>query len=319
MSQPIGAHLAAPVPHGRTARRLTWEFLPPALRGQIESRLGAAVVDHESQGAGFTPGFASVLTGSDGSQVFVKAASRVAQAPFAAAYAEEGRMLTLLGDRIPAPRLLWTIDEDWVVLGIEAVTGRPPARPWTDDDLSRSLDLAEQIATATTSLPDGLRLQPVHLDQPPLLTGWETVRTLNPHWPHLEEAADLAARLPDLRGNDRFCHTDLRDDNILLTSDGRALACDWNWPALGPAWLDLVTLLVSAHGDGRDAEQELAQRELTRDVDPDDIDCWLAALSGFMLEARERESPSSSPYLQTHTFWFAEAAWGWLAQRRGWS
>ena len=121
--------------------------------------------------------------------------------------------------------------------------------------------------------------------------------------------------MPD--GN-RFVHSDLRDDNILVCDDGRTLACDWNWPGLGPVWLDLITLLASAHGDGVPVADHIATHPLTRDVVPGHIDAWLAALCGFMLEARERPSPQSSPYLQTHAFWYAEAAWGLLAERRGW-
>ncbi|RYE75792.1 MAG: hypothetical protein EOO74_09480, partial [Myxococcales bacterium] len=302
MSLPIGATYSAPVPHGRTARRLTWEFLPPGLRQQIEQRLGSPVASHASQDAGFTPGFASLLTGTDGSQVFVKAASRVAQAPFAAAYAEEGRKLRLLDGVVPAPRLLWSLDDEWVVLGIEAVPHHRPQRPWVEDELVRALDAVEEIADRTTEVPAGLRLTRVYDDQPQLLTGWQTVAALEPDWPHLTESAALARSLSDVPA-DRFVHADLRDDNILLADDGRTLVCDWNWPGLGPAWLDLVTLLVIAHGDGIDAEAHLAARALTRDVPPEHVDAWLAAIAGFMMEMRERPSPSSSPYLQTHTFW----------------
>ncbi len=318
MNQPVGASYVAPVPHGRTARRLTWTFLPPALRERIASRLGSPVVEHESQDAGFTPGFASILTGADGSQVFVKAASRVAQKPFAAAYAEEGRKMRILGTAVPAPSLLWSIDDDWVVLGYEAIASRRPARPWTESDLARAISLAQEIADATVTVPPGLRLRPVHLEQPRLLTGWESTKELNPDWPHLDEAAHLARTLPDVPDGNRFVHSDLRDDNILVCDDGRTLACDWNWPGLGPVWLDLITLLASAHGDGVPVADHIATHPLTRDVVPGHIDAWLAALCGFMLEARERPSPQSSPYLQTHAFWYAEAAWGLLAERRGW-
>jgi len=94
------------VPHGRTARRLEWAHLPPQVRALVEERLGSSVVRAESQGSGFTPGFASRLTAEDGSRLFLKAASRKAQAPFAEAYAEEARKIALLPDEIPAPRLL---------------------------------------------------------------------------------------------------------------------------------------------------------------------------------------------------------------------
>ena len=54
------------VPHGRTARRLEWAHLPPQVRTLVETRLGSPVVRAESQGSGFTPGFASRLTAADG-------------------------------------------------------------------------------------------------------------------------------------------------------------------------------------------------------------------------------------------------------------
>lgn len=314
---PVGTAGVAGVPHGRTASRLDWRFLPREVRALIEDELGAPVVGAVSQDGGFTPGFASVLTGANGARSFVKAASRAAQADIAAGYAEEARKLSLLPDDLPAPQLEWfSKDESWVVLGFEAVEARAPRRPWRPADLDRALDLAEAIVTATRTIPAGLDLNPLYVDLPPLLTGWNDAPT---SWPHRAEAAELAATVPGITDNGHLVHADLRDDNVLLTSDGRALACDWNWPALGPAWQDTVDLLVGAHGDGLDADAVLAGRALTADVDPDEIDAWLAAVCGFMLSARRRPSPMNSPHLQTHTTWYAEAAWSWLAQRRGWS
>lgn len=307
---------AAPVPHGRTAQRLQWRFLPPALRDRIESELGSPVVDAASQDGGFTPGFASVLTGEDGARLFVKAASRGAQREIAASYAEEARKLRILGDAVPSPRLHWVLDEGgWVVLGFEAVPSRTPRRPWRPAELERALDLATTISQATVEVPEGLGLSPLVEDLPPLLTGWETVPE---SWPHHAEAAALASAFAQVPA-DRFVHADLRDDNVLLTDDGRALACDWNWPALGPVWIDAVVLMASAHGDGLDAEALLAAHPLTRGVEPEAVDSWLAALCGFMLGARTRAVPTNSPHLRTHAEWYAAALWSWLEQRRKWS
>jgi Phosphotransferase enzyme family len=313
---PVGTAGAAPVPHGHTAVRLGWRFLPPDVRSLVEGHLGGPVVDAVSRDGGFTPGFASVLTTSDGSRGFVKAANRAAQAEIAASYAEEARKLAVLGDHIPAPRLRWVHDDDaWVVLGFEAVDARQPRRPWRPAELDRALDLAEAIADATADAPAELDLKPLVEDVPRLVTGWADVPTT---WPHHDEAAALA-RSMSTRPAEHFVHCDLRDDNILLAGDGRTLACDWNWPALGPVWQDTVDLLISAHGDGLDVEPVLAARPLTRDADPEHVDAWIAATCGFMLSARNRPSPTSSPHLRTHSDWYAEAAWSWLAQRRAWS
>ncbi|MGN6252170.1 MAG: phosphotransferase family protein [Marmoricola sp.] len=307
-----------PPPRGRTAQRLTWRFLPPALRREVEQRLGAPVVEDASCDAGFTPGFASVLTTATGDRVFLKAANSTAQRPFAEAYAQEAKVVTALAGRIPSPRLRWSLEGDWVVLAYDAVAGDTPQRPWEGGELDRSLALAEDIARATEQVPSALRLRPLVEDLPLLVTGWDQVLRLDPDRPHAKEAAALARRFSTLPA-DRFVHADLRDDNVLLLDDGRALACDWNWPALAPPWIDAVTLLASAHGDGLDAEALLGRRALTRDVPGEDVDAWLAALCGFMLHAAGQPRRRNSPYLQQHARWYAEATWGWLAARRGWA
>ena len=307
------------VPHGRTARRLEWTHLPPQVRGLVERRLGSPVVTAESQGSGFTPGFASVLTAEDGSRLFVKAASRKAQGPFAEAYAEEARKIALLPDDLPAPRLLWThLDDLWVVLAFEHVDGRPPRRPWRPAELDACLDTLARTAEVTRPALPGLGLRPLTEELPGLVGGWEHVARTDPGWPHLDEVRALVAEHAHHPVADSFVHSDARDDNFLVTADGTALLCDWNWPALGPVWLDAVWLLVSAHGDGLDADAVLARHPLTREADPDQVDGWLAMLCGFMLEGRDRPVPPTSPYLRVHARWWSEAAWSWLAQRRGW-
>ena len=92
-----------PAPAGKTARRLEWPFLPPNLRAYIERKCGSPVVEAESQGAGYTPGFASVLTCEDGSRHFVKAASVKAQRIFAVSYREEARKLAALPESVASP------------------------------------------------------------------------------------------------------------------------------------------------------------------------------------------------------------------------
>jgi hypothetical protein len=313
---PVGTSATPGVPHGKTAMRLEWKFLPREVRALVEDRLSGPVVSAASQGGGYTPGFASVLTTAAGARVFVKAANKAAQREIAASYAEEGRKLMILDGTVPAPRLLWNHEDDgWVVLGIEAVEAAQPRRPWQPAELDRALDLAEEIAESTRHAPAELRLQPIVTDLPALVTGWDQV---SPRWPHRDDAARLAGEFAALPDADRFVHSDLRDDNILFAADGRTLACDWNWPALGPAWIDLVVLLVSAHGDGVDVEPYLRGRDLVRDAAPEAIDTWLAALCGFMLSSRTRPVPTSSPHVRTHASWYAEAAWAWLAARRGW-
>lgn len=310
----------AQVPHGHTARRLEWQHLHPDVRRVVEHRLGSPVRETRSMGAGFTPGFASVVEGEDGNRLFVKAASKVAQRRIAASYGEEARKRALLPATLPAPQLLWVEDTaGWVVLATEYVDGTSPSRPWRADELDRCLDALTTVAEATEVIPPGLDLLPLHEDLPALSTGWDDVAEELPAWPHLEEVRELAHSYAELPDAEHLVHADARDDNFILTRDGRALLCDWDWPALGPVWQDVVDLLVTAHGDGHDADKLLAEHPNAAGADPEHVDAWLAALCGYMVQADFHPVPASSPFLGVHRRWWAAATWSWLSQRRGWS
>ncbi|KQW52524.1 hypothetical protein ASC77_24415 [Nocardioides sp. Root1257] len=318
---------AAPVPttipHGRTARRLEWSHLPPQIRALISRRCGSPVVDAASQGAGFTPGFASVLTCEDGSRHFVKAASVRAQRMFAEAYREEARKLALLPPTAPAPRLLWSLaDEDWVVLGIEHVDSRPPRRPWQVADLAACLAMTEQMADGLTPAPAGVDGESFVAEFADWPAYWEKVRADLPDLPglaeHLDDAAALAARFAEVADGTTLVHTDIRDDNLLLAADGRVLLCDWNWPVVGAAWLDTVFLMIGPRGDGLDVDAVLAAAPLTRDLPAESIDVVIALVTGYFLMSAAQPVPPTSPYIRDAQRWQGEVCWRWLAERRGW-
>ncbi len=306
-----------PLPYGATTRRLDWMLLPPHIRRLVEDRFGTTVVDWESAGAGYTPGCATALLGANGRRMFLKAASKRAQRPFAEAYAAEAAQLRELPSGLPVPGLLWTHEDDlWVLLALEHVEHRNPVRPWSPDELDRCLDTLEVLAQSLTPPPVVLATYADELADEARC--WEHVRRTVPAWPHLDEAEELAARVPTATAGNTLVHTDARDDNFLLAADGRTLLCDWNWPTRGAAWIDTVTLLIGPSGDGLDVDRVLAERSLTRHVAADDIDALLALLAGFFLERRDAPVPNSSPYLRRHQAWFAQATWSWLARRRGW-
>lgn len=307
------------IPHGRTANRLEWPLLPPHVRSMIERHCGSPVVSAETQGAGFTPGFASVLTCLDGSRHFVKAASTKAQRMFAESYRTEARKLGAMPPGLPAPRLLWTHDaDDWMVMGLEYVEAHCPARPWRAPDLEAALDMLEATADTLTPPPDGLELDTFEAEFADFPGYWEHVRTTRPGLPHLEEAAALAARYAEVVGGTTVVHTDVRDDNILLCTDGRTLMCDWNWPVAGAAWLDTLLLLIGPCGDDLDVEQVLATRRLTRDVPAEHIDIVLALVAGYFFRQCDEPVPFTSPYIREAQRWQADVVWAWLGERRGW-
>ena len=307
-----------PGPVGRTARRLEWAFLPPTLRSEIERRCGAPVVEAISQGAGYTPGFASVLVCDDGSRHFVKAASVKAQRMFAEAYREEARKLAVLPASVPAPRLLWTIEHDWVVLGIEHVDARPPHRPWQQADLDGCLDSLEQVAAALTPAPAALNLSGFGEEFASFPAFWRHVAATRPDLPHLDDAALLASRYADVTGGDTVVHTDLRDDNALIDREDRVWFCDWNFPVIGADWLDSLLMLIGPRGDGLDVDAAIAARPLLRDVPTDAVDAVLALVTGYFWKSADDPVPSTSPHIRDHQRWQGDVCWTWLAERRGW-
>ena len=308
-----------PGPVGRTARRLTWPFLPAPLRAAIERECGSPVREALSRDAGFTPGFASVLLCEDGSRHFVKAASVKAQRLFAEAYREEARKLAALPASVPAPRLLWTIERDWVVLGIEYVDARNPHRPWRRDDLDACLDSLEQVAAELTPAPELLALDTFAEEFAAFPAYWEHVAATRPGLPHLAEAAGLAGRYPEVTAGGTVVHTDVRDDNALLDPHGRAWFCDWNFPVLGAEWLDSLLMLIGPRGDGLAVDDVIARRPLLRDVPDEAVDVVLALVTGYFLKSADDPAPATSPHLRDHQRWQGEVCWEWLCERRGWA
>lgn len=308
------------VPHGRTARRLEWQFLPPHVRALVEVQCGSPVVSAVSQGAGFTPGFASVLLCEDGTSHFVKAASTKAQRMIAESYREEARKLGALPTGVPAPAFLWSHDaDDWVVLGLEYVEARNPHRPWTPADLVAALDMLAETAAVLTPPPPELALDDFATEFADLPGYWEHIRDTRPDLPHLEDAAALAERFADVAAGSTLVHTDVRDDNILIRPDGSALMCDWNWPVVGAAWMDTLFLMIGPRGDGLDVDAVLAERSLTRDVASEHIDVILALLVGYFFRQADEPVPPTSPHLRDHQRWQGDVVWDWLCERRGWS
>jgi len=307
-----------PVPIGATALRPAWDELPPEVRERVEQRLGSRVIDSISQNSGYTPGFASRLTLADGRRVFVKAADDATRAPFAASYREEIRKLQGLPAGVPAPRLRWSQDADgWVVLCLDDVAGRPPHRPWRREELSHTVATVTAMAQALTPAPKGLVLPSWRDELADVPAYWDRLHPAGLVAEHGEEIRALAQAGLDVGGN-TLVHCDLRDDNLLIDTAGRVWICDWNWPVLGAPWIDLLTLLVSARGDGFDVERILKGSPLTRGVDAGHIDAVLALLAVYFLGVKGDPVPKTSPWLRLHQRWYADVVCDWLAERRGW-
>jgi hypothetical protein len=310
-----------------TARRPRWEQLPTEVRSFVEDAAGAPVVAAESAGTGFTPGFASRLDLADERRIFVKAASSADDTlhgwPLSDAYREEVRKLAALPPGIGAPPVLWHCDVEiaglqWIIAGFQYVDGTPPRRPWRSDQLRLVLDKLTAVAEALTFVPLEIGLQPISTE---LVAGYadrlSAVRSRSGDSEWLRAVYMLCDDAPELTAGCSVVHLDLRDDNILIGADRHVWFVDWNWPAVGAPWLDLVCVLLSARGDGIDVDLLLAQHPLTCDVPPRSIDSLLAVLWSFWAVAVEKPTPASSPFLRIHQRWYLDVTEDWLRDRLG--
>jgi hypothetical protein len=313
------------VPVRSTAMRTTWPQLPQPVRDLVELAAGHRVVGAWSAGTGFTPGFASRLDLADGSRLFVKAASSADDEengwPLSDAYREEARKLAALPAGLGAPRLLWARDAElddqrWMVLGLEYIDGTPPRRPWRSDQLQRVLDKIAATAPARARVPSGLELGQVRDEIVEGVTSrLAEIGALGPPEPFFSQVTRLSLQGAHWLDGDSLVHLDLRDDNILLDRDQEVWFVDWNWPARGAPWIDLVCLLISASGDGIDADSLLDTHPLTHDLEPEAVDSLLALLWAFWEVGRFKDVPKNSPHLRNHQIWYADATAAWLRAR----
>ena len=314
------------VPFGATAARPTWDALPSEVRARIEGRAGSPVLQAISQGSGFTSGFASRLLLADGTRLFVKAASFELSPVAHPSYVHEAAVVAALLDAVPAPRVRWVEHVGtWVVLGIDDVEAASPQRPWIAGELDLVLAALTELAEALTPVPTSLGIITDLSDYDDEMSFWRkrsagdegaAARGLPPEWSaRVDELAALEAEWVVLCSGDTAAHFDLRDDNVLITADGDVLVCDWNWLTRGACWLDLAALLVSAHGDGYDADALWRSHPLSAGVPDRALDSFLVALSGLFVEYAAHGQDERSPWLRAHQAWWRDASLSWLRLR----
>ena len=248
----------------------------------------------------------------------MKAASLKAQRMFAEAYREEARKLAALPEAAPAPPLLWSLEvDDWFALSTEYVEARAPAPALAEPaSCGAAWTCSSRRPPVLTPPPAGLDLPPAAEEFAGWPAYWDHLRATRPDLPHLDEAAALAARYVEAVAGDTLVHTDIRDDNLLLASDGRVLLCDWNWPTVGAAWLDSLFLLIGPRGDGLDVAAVIAGHPLLSAVEDEAIDIVLALVTGYFLKSAGDPVPPTSPFLRHVQRWQGEVCWDWLCERR---
>jgi hypothetical protein len=322
-----------PFAYDATAVRPSWSSLAGDLRAAIEARLESPVVAARTAGAGFTSGFAALLTTAAGDRVFVKAARSADQRHLCDWYAHEALVTAALPAAVRAPRPLWTLaTPDFFVLCAEAVDGHTPGLPWSPAELAATLDAWAEAAAALADPPAAL----LDLNLPALAPmvaeefgGWRWIAQgrvelpsgAEPARPRLAALAALEASAPSLvtTTGPQLTHCDLRLDNVIVDGAGQAWLCDWNWLCHGPAWFDTAVLLITAYADGLDADRLWSTHPTAATAPAGALDAALAALSGYFLTRSAAPPNDAAPSVRAHQRWHGEVALSWLAARQSWT
>jgi aminoglycoside phosphotransferase (APT) family kinase protein len=305
------------------SRRIDWTRLPADVATAVEQLLGGPIVAAVSQPGGFSEGLAARVRLADGRRAFVKAAS-VRTAPAAASFhRREAAITRRLPAGAPVPRLLGSFHTgDWVALAFEEIDGCLPTLPWRPDDLDRVLAAATEVAELMTPSPVDAGLL-----APPRLGGWEAIAAdatassrlaaLAP-WAarHLDRLVRLDQNAASALAGQSLLHGDLYPFNILLAGQ-RVVFVDWPHAWIGNAGCDVLTVLSSASIGGVDPGPLARRHPLTRDLQAEQVDAFLAAHAGFLLRLATSAGRGGDPRLLETATALGLASLRWLKQRYG--
>ena len=304
--------------------RVAWENVPAGVRAAVEELCGAPVVAARTQPGGFSPGVAARLRCADGTGWFVKAVSAEANPDSPRLHRREGQNLAALDQvisarRLPIPRLRGTVHLDpWFALVLDDVDGRHPGRPWRTAELRQVLAALDRLAEALTPAPISVpAIAELFAED---FTGWRTLarssgrERLDP-WSraHLGELAALESSWAEHAAGDTLLHTDIRADNLLLTSRG-VMVVDWPHACRGAALVDLLVLAPSvAMQGGPELADLLGMSTAGQRARPQSVAALLCALAGYFTRQALRPPPTGLPTVRAFQAAQGEVTRHWLA------
>jgi aminoglycoside phosphotransferase (APT) family kinase protein len=195
-----------------------------------------------------SPGPASRIVLESGARFFVKAVGTELNVFTPRLFRREVAVLRSLADVDYRPALVTDYDDgDWVAIVLEDVEGTHPDL----DDPATMTAVRDVVRRQTVELMPS----PVETHEPDLAATavrWaEEIRSASvdaraelPQWwrDREEELIPRIDSLPAQLPTECFCHLDIRDDNLLVRSDGSVVVLDWGMSRPGPAWVDEVLL-----------------------------------------------------------------------------
>jgi aminoglycoside phosphotransferase len=303
--------------------------VPAELRLEAERQLGSPVQDFRGRPGGFTPGLTGVAACENGTEAFIKATP--IDAPGATDYRREATIAGGLPEQVPAPRLRFTAEHaGWLLLCFDVAPGHTAQQPWHPAQLTAILTTLSSCTEQLTPSPipdagtvaDRMAgrcqtwralttrgdIDSVTFDD---LGDWERsnlprLASLEDTWQHhIDNNADGTTLL----------HFDLRADNCLITPAGAVNFVDWGRACTGPAWVDLVCLMLESDLGDIDPEHLFTSHPLGHHANPDAVDGFLVALASYWAHAGRQPPITHAPGLRQQQARSGQATLRWLRQR----
>ncbi len=294
--------------------------LPDEVAAALATVLDGVAVAFAPAGGFYASAFAGVATGPSGRELFVKGVE--AWRPMAADYPVEAAVAAALPASVPAPRLRFSGQvAGWLVLGFDAVRGRP-REPWLEGDLALVLDALARAAPGLTPSPvPGLptvadRMRGRHELWAALAAGTADVDTVGA-WErgHVDRLAALEQRFEALVAGPSLVHFDLRHSNVLVDVEGRVSFVDWGRASVGPSWVDVACLLLDSAVAADALDALFAAHPLARGADREAVDALLTVLLGYCTLEAPRPPHPFIRGLRERQEQNRRATRAWLAQR----
>ncbi|MEU8799553.1 phosphotransferase [Spirillospora sp. NPDC048819] len=234
--------------------RSDWTDLPEELRIEIEAKAGP-ISSIDPAPTGNHADIASTLHSPEG-LTFVKAARKLADrdGPEVMSLRREAAVNPYVSEM--APRLRFQVEVgEWVALGFEHITGRRADFTPGSPDLAVLAKTIQSIQG--TPCPDVVRMV--------VERRWQSV------------AKDVSPM-----SGSALLHTDLNEDNLIITLEGRAYVVDWAFVSRGQAWVELGLLtpwLLKAGHSPREADEWVSQFGSWTDAKPPHVDLFSTALA----------------------------------------
>lgn len=295
---------------------LNWEDLPLTVRTNLRSLSGG-----EGRFRSVSGGYSGAITGFLGEFLFAKAIP--VSDPVSSDFSIEAKVATALKGIVTTPTLCFGgVIDGWSILVFELASGVMPEEPWHPAQLKVVLRSVDAMTAALT--PSPVTQLPTVADRMQGRSNtWRllregrsrdmlTVRDLS-NWEvlNLDRLANLEGQAETLSG-ETLLHFDLRHDNLLIDDD-EVRFLDWGRACIGPAWVDIVCLLLESNTGDSDLEGLFRATSRGAIAAPPQVDVFLVMLASYWRHSALLET--DTPGLRQRRQYSLEATLRWLSNR----